>query len=95
MAVKGSEGTINLSILFVTTILTITEFEYLYMYKTRHSIMKIMDISDLYERNGGGRSRVSTLDEPPRRTVNQETLEYYAMAVDSEDPFTAYRSLYL
>lgn len=69
-------------------------FEYLYMYKTRHSIMKIMDISDLYERNGGGRSRVSTLDEPPRRTVNQETLEYYAMAVDSEDPFTAYISFY-
>lgn len=42
----------------------------------------------------GGRSRVSTLDEPPRRTVNQETLEYYAMAEDSEDPFTAYISFY-
>lgn len=69
-------------------------FEYLYMYKTRHSIMKIIGLEDLFERSGGGRARVSQIDEPPRRTINQDTLEYYAKAVDSEDPFVAYISFY-
>ena len=69
-------------------------FEYLYMYKTRRSVMKIANLSELYERSGGGRSRVGEIGEPPRRTVNPATLEYYAMAVNAEDPFTAYISFY-
>lgn len=68
--------------------------EYLYMYKTRRPIMRVHQLSDLFERNGGGRSRVNDLDEPPHRTVNQDMVEYYAMAVDSADPFTAYISFY-
>lgn len=69
-------------------------YEYLYMYKTRRPIMRIINLIDLYERNGGGRARVGSFDEPPRRTVNQETLGYYAMGIDSEDPFTSYISFY-
>lgn len=68
--------------------------EYLYMFKTRRPIMRIHQLSNLFERNGGGRSRVNELDEPPRRLVNQETLEFYAMAVESADPFTSYISFY-
>lgn len=71
-----------------------SSFEYLYMYKTRFSIFKISNLSDIYERNGGGRARISELSEPPRRLVNEETLEYYSMGVDADDPFTKYISFY-
>ncbi|SDA73181.1 hypothetical protein SAMN02910275_02453 [Butyrivibrio sp. INlla18] len=71
-----------------------SSFEYLYMYKTRYSIMRIGDVSDLFVRRISGRNRVRMLDEPPRRTVNQETMEFYAMALDADDPFTAYISFY-
>ena len=71
-----------------------SSFEYLYMYQRRFSIVRIHSFANLYERSGGGRARVNELEEPPRRAINKELLEYYAMAVDSEDPFTAYISFY-
>lgn len=43
---------------------------------------------------GGGRSRVSDIDEAPRRSVNPEVLEFYSMALAAEDPFTMYISFY-
>ena len=71
-----------------------SSFEFLYMYKTRESIMRIHSICDLFNLRGGGRARCDEISEPPRRTVNSETLEFYAMGVDSDDPFTAYISFY-
>ena len=83
-----------------TKLQTFTQFcasyEYLYMYKMRASIMKVINISNLYgiRISGGILAKANRFDEAPRRTVNQDTLEYYAMAIDSYDPFTAYISFY-
>lgn len=69
-------------------------FEYMFMYKRRRSLSEISDINALLDRNGGGRARVSSMDEPPRRIVNEDLLDYYAMAQGTEDPFTRYISFY-
>ena len=69
-------------------------FEYLFMYKRGYALFEISNISTLLRIEGGGRSRVSSLEEAPKRTVNPEVLEYYSMALATEDPFTMYISFY-
>lgn len=69
-------------------------FEYLFMYKRGYALFEVSDISTLLRMEGGGRSRVSDIDEAPRRSVNPEVLEFYSMALAAEDPFTIYISFY-
>lgn len=69
-------------------------FEYLFMYKRGYALFEVSNISTLLRMEGGGRSRVSNLEEPPKRSVNPEILEFYSMALASEDPFTMYISFY-
>ncbi len=69
-------------------------FEYLFMYKRGYALFEVSDISTLLRMEGGGRSRVSVIDEAPRRSVNPEVLEFYSMALAAEDPFTIYISFY-
>ena len=69
-------------------------FEYLFMYKRGYALFEVSDISTLLRMEGGGRSRVSDIDEAPRRSVNPEVLEFYSMALAAEDPFTMYISFY-
>lgn len=69
-------------------------FEYLFMYKRGYALFEVSNISTLLRMEGGGRSRVSNLEEAPKRSVNPEILEFYSMALASEDPFTMYISFY-
>lgn len=69
-------------------------FEYLFMYKRGYALFEISNISTLLRMEGGGRSRVSSLEEAPKRSVNPEVLEFYSMALATEDPFTMYISFY-
>lgn len=69
-------------------------FEYLYMFKTEKAIVEVVALETLLLDESGGRARATTFDEPPRRRVNPETLEFYSMAVEARDPFTKYISFY-
>lgn len=69
-------------------------YEYLYMYKTRRSIVEVAQLETILVDGSGDITRSSEMDEPPRRKVNSEILEYYTMAIEAKDPFTKYISFY-
>jgi hypothetical protein len=69
-------------------------YEYLYMYKTRWSLVEVSELENILIDESGGIARSSEIDEPPRRIVNSEILEYYTMAIEARDPFTKYISFY-
>ena len=71
-----------------------SSFEYLFMYKRGYALFEVSNIGTLLRMEGGGRSRVSNIEEAPKRSVNPEILEFYSMALASEDPFTMYISFY-
>lgn len=69
-------------------------FEYLYMYRTRKAISEVESMDVIIPYESGGIARSMEMDEPPRRKIKAETLEYYTMALEARDPFTKYISFY-
>lgn len=69
-------------------------YEFLYMFKTRRSLVEVTEIDTLLADESGGIARSTRIDEPPRRKVKPEILEFYSMAIEARDPFTKYISYY-
>lgn len=72
-----------------------TSYEFLIMYKRNVSISEYTDMENLYSIGMPFFSFCrEEIDLPPRRIYNAEILDYYAMAMESRDPFTMYISFY-
>ena len=70
-------------------------FEFLIMYKRCTSISEYTDSQDIFSMgNFVPRYAREELDSPPQRVYNADVIEYYAMAMESRDPFTVYISFY-
>lgn len=70
-------------------------FEFQYMYKQSAAVSEYTDVQDMYL-IGNPMLRYSreSIDSPPQRIYNVAVLDYYAMAMESRDPFTMYISFY-
>lgn len=72
-----------------------SSFEFHYMYKRGIPMSEYTDIWDIYSMGRPGVRFVRTeVDTPPHRFYNDDVLDYYTMALESRDPFTAYISFY-
>lgn len=72
-----------------------TSFEFHYMYKQSEPILEITDIQDMRILRMRARLlRREGIDTPPHRIYNSEVLDYYALAMESGDPFSSYISFY-
>lgn len=70
-------------------------FEFHFMYKRGDAISEFGDIEDLYSLNASGfRRSYCEIDTPPQRLYNGVVIDYYTMALESQDPFTMYISYY-
>lgn len=70
-------------------------FAFMYMYKCNIALTEYADIQDMYVRDRTRRrQRLEDMDMPPLRIYNAEVLDYYALAMESEDPFGRYISFY-
>lgn len=70
-------------------------FEFLIMYKKCIPVGEYTDLQDIFSiGNFVLRSRTEEIDSPPQRVYNSDVVEYYAMALESRDPFMVYISLY-
>lgn len=74
-----------------------TSFEFTFMYRQNMAVAEYTSVQDMLPfLNNGMRSRAqrSQIDTPPHRVYNEDVLDYYTMAMESRDPFTAYISYY-
>lgn len=70
-------------------------FEFLIMYKKCIPVGEYTDLQDIFSiGNFVLRSCTEEIDSPPLRVYNSDVVEYYAMALESRDPFMVYISLY-
>lgn len=71
--------------------------EFTFMYKQNMAVTEYTTVQDMIPLLSNGtrnRAQRSEVDAPPRRIYNKDVLDYYAMAMESRDPFTAYISYY-
>lgn len=72
-----------------------TAFKFHYMYKQSEPFLEITDIQDMrILRRQTRMQRRESIDTPPQRIYNAEVLDYYALAMESGDPFSSYISFY-
>lgn len=74
-----------------------TSFEFTYMFRQNMAITEYITVQDMIPLlSNGTRSRAqrSEFDTPPHRIYNNDVIDYYTMAMESRDPFTAYISYY-
>lgn len=74
-----------------------SSFSYVAMYNRSVPIIEYSSVLDIYSLSKNRfpiRITENSKIEPPRRVYNSEVLCYYSMALNSEDPFTAYISYY-
>lgn len=72
-----------------------TSFEFHFMYKQSEPILEVADIQDVrILRKRTRMQRREGVDTPPHRIYNAEVLDYYALAMESGDPFSSYISFY-
>lgn len=73
-----------------------SSFEFLYMYKKHVPLSECIELDDMYSLDNSARRSVlnEILDAAPQRKYNKDVLDYYTMALESKDPFTAYISYY-
>ena len=91
LKVKSDKSDISLSKLQEHT----KAFEFMYMYKQGVAIHEYKNIEEMFSLdNSFLRFSREELDSPPQRIYNADILEYYAMGMESTDPFTMYISFY-
>lgn len=66
------------------------------MYKKHVPLSECIELDDMYSLDNSARRSVlnEILDAAPQRKYNKDVLDYYTMALESKDPFTAYISYY-
>ena len=88
-----SEKDISLSLLRTCSM----SLEFTFMYKRNRAITEYTTVQDMFPLLINGtrnKARRSEIDTPPHRIYNKDVLDYYAMAMESRDPFTTYISYY-
>lgn len=73
-----------------------TAFEFKYMYCNDEVIRRVTDADEfLYRRVlRTGVTHRRTLDSPPRKKYDKEAVDYYRLALSSEDPYVRFLSFY-
>ena len=71
-----------------------TSYRFECMYTEGVPITEYSDVKDIYRVTLFRSHNRKVMDSPPQRIYNREVLDYYAMAMESRDPFTQYISFY-
>lgn len=73
-----------------------TAFEFKYMYCTDAAIRRVADVDEfLFSRVlRTASSHQRLLDSPPRKKYDKEAVDYYRLALSSEDPYVRFLSFY-
>ncbi len=73
-----------------------TAFEFDFMYKSGISLVNYIDISDVFRLNSDLRNRLdlSDIDSAPLRQYSNDVVDYYRLALSSNDAYIKYISFY-
>lgn len=91
LKIKGSESIeLNMWNTFKTA------FEFDFMYKSGISVVNYIDISDVFRLNNDLRSRLDLkeIDSAPLRQYSNDVVDYYRLALSSNDSYIKYISFY-
>lgn len=73
-----------------------TSFIFNFMYRSGTALVEFSDVVDMFRMNNTGRDRVdvSSVDTPPLREYSNDVVDYYKLALSSNDPYIKYISFY-
>lgn len=73
-----------------------TSFVFEFMYKSGFSLIEFIDISDMFRLNNSvrGRMDISRINTPPLREYINDVVDYYKLALSSNDPYIKFISFY-
>jgi len=71
-------------------------FAFEFMFQTDMALVECKAIDDVFNINMSPRNRfdISQLDKPPLRTYTNDVVDYYKLALSSNDPYIKYISFY-
>lgn len=73
-----------------------TSFLFQFMYRSRLALIEFSDIDDIFHLNRTTRDQIdfTQLDTPPLRKYSSDVVDYYKLALASNDPYIKYLSFY-
>ena len=73
-----------------------TSFSFQFMYRSGFALIEFLDIDDIFHLNRTTRDRIdfTQLDTPPLRKYSSDVVDYYKLALSSNDPYIEYLSFY-
>lgn len=73
-----------------------TSFAFQFMYRSGFSLIEFSDIEEMFHLNRTTRERINfeQLDSPPLREYTVDVVDYYKMALSSNDPYIKFISFY-
>lgn len=73
-----------------------TSFSFQFMYRSGVALIEFLDIDDIFHLNRTIRDRIdfTQFDTPPLRKYSSDVVDYYKLALASNDPYIEYLSFY-
>lgn len=73
-----------------------TSFFFQFMYRSGYALVEFFDINDIFHLNRSSRGRIdiTQLNTPPLRKYSSDVVDYYKLALSSNDPYIEYLSFY-